>query len=156
MVRYKQLLSSSPLNIFNRTDQRDVMKSRAFVKLFEAILILLAAGNATIFSVAAQDQPPFKSIPATGTSHLLQKTFLNKESKTSLNRVGTAYTLNDCYTIALDKNIGLAQARNNINGTKIDLKTAQYGLLPSVSYSLGHFFSFGKNIDPVTNTYVNE
>ncbi len=66
------------------------------------------------------------------------------------------YSLQQCFLLALDKNIGLKKAQNNIKANIIDHKTAQYNLLPSVSYNLGHYFSFGKNIDPVTNTFVNQ
>ncbi|MBA4139248.1 MAG: TolC family protein [Segetibacter sp.] len=66
------------------------------------------------------------------------------------------FTLDECYRLALDRNINLKQAQNNIKGNAIDHRTAQYRLLPSVSYNLGHYFSFGKNIDPVTNTFVYE
>ena len=76
--------------------------------------------------------------------------------KTNSLATAPVYTLEDCFAIALDSNISLQQARNNISSSIIDRKTAQYSLLPSVSYNLGHYFSFGKNIDPVTNTFVYE
>jgi outer membrane protein len=66
------------------------------------------------------------------------------------------YTLDECYRLALDRNIRVKQVQNNIKGNAIDRRTAQYRLLPSVSYNLGHYFSFGKNIDPVTNAFVYE
>lgn len=68
----------------------------------------------------------------------------------------TAQTLEDCYRLGMERNIQLKQAQNNINARIIDKKTAQNLLLPSVSYSLGHYFSFGKNIDPVSNSFVTE
>lgn len=76
--------------------------------------------------------------------------------KTDSHHTIPVYTLDKCFAIALDSNIGLQQARNNISSNIIDRTTAQYSLLPSVSYNLGHYFSFGKNIDPVTNTFVHE
>ncbi len=66
------------------------------------------------------------------------------------------YSLDECYRLALDRNISLKQAENNIKGNTIDHKMTQFRLLPSVSYNLGHYFSFGKNIDPVTNVFVYE
>jgi outer membrane protein len=79
-----------------------------------------------------------------------------KELVRDQNKKGTLYTLTDCYSLASDRNIALRQAQNNINANKIDRKTAQFSLVPSLSYDVGHSFSFGKNIDPVTNTFVNE
>lgn len=59
-----------------------------------------------------------------------------------------------CYKLALERNIGLKQAQNLINTNVIDHRIAQNSLLPSAYYNLGHYFSFGKNIDPVSNNFV--
>src|SRR4051794_4118585 len=66
------------------------------------------------------------------------------------------YSLADCYEIALDKNISIKKAENEINAGIIDKKTAVYNLLPSVSYGMQHAVSSGKNINPVTNNFVHE
>jgi outer membrane protein len=68
--------------------------------------------------------------------------------------IRTAYSLDQCYLLALEKNISLQQAKNKVNANIIDQKTVQNKLLPSVSYNIGHYFSFGKNIDPVTNIFT--
>lgn len=77
---------------------------------------------------------------------------INILKSTSIN---VSHTLADCYRLALDKNLNIKQASNLIASNELDHKTAQYSLLPSLSYNLGHYFSFGKNIDPVTNVYIN-
>lgn len=64
--------------------------------------------------------------------------------------------LEDCYKLALDRNLGLKQAQQELSGRMLDRNTARHDLLPSLSYSVNHFFSFGKNIDPVTNNFVTE
>ncbi|MDQ4141406.1 MAG: TolC family protein [Bacteroidota bacterium] len=64
------------------------------------------------------------------------------------------FTLDDCYRIALENSIAVKRAQNDINLNSLDRKTAQYSLLPSLGYSVNHDFSFGKNIDPVTNAFV--
>lgn len=66
------------------------------------------------------------------------------------------YTLNDCYKLALSRNITIQKARNNINERIIDRQTARNKQLPSIAFDMGHFFSYGKNIDPVSNVFVNE
>ncbi len=66
------------------------------------------------------------------------------------------YTLEQCFNLALERNRAIKRAQNNIYSSLLDRKTAQFSLLPSVSYNSGHYFSFGKNIDPVTNDFVNE
>ena len=71
-------------------------------------------------------------------------------------RVVNRYNLSQCYRVAIEHNIALKQAANDVNLNRITNKNAQYSILPSLSYNLGHYFSFGKNIDPVTNNFVYE
>jgi outer membrane protein len=71
-------------------------------------------------------------------------------------RAQKQYTLEDCYLLALENNITVQRARNEVNKSTIDRQTARYDLLPALSYSMNHYFSFGKNIDPVTNNFVQE
>jgi outer membrane protein len=78
------------------------------------------------------------------------------EQSTNVNISHATYTLDDCYRIAIDRNTTLKRAQNTINSNIIDGQSAKFGMYPSVSYNIGHYFSFGKNIDPVTNTYVFE
>ncbi len=85
----------------------------------------------------------------------LSQTILNNETLIYIKPANT-YSLEQCFRLALDQNTGLKKATNNISTTVIDHNTARYNLLPSLSYNLGHYFSFGKNIDPVTNTFINE
>jgi outer membrane protein len=66
------------------------------------------------------------------------------------------YSLEDCYRLGKERNNTLKQAENQIAADLLDRKTAQYRILPSFSYNIGHYFSYGKNIDPVTNTFINE
>jgi outer membrane protein len=77
-------------------------------------------------------------------------------SISSVNVTRATYNLEECYRLALDNNITLKRAQNTINSNVIDRETARFGMYPSLSYNIGHYFSFGKNIDPVTNTYVLE
>ena len=80
---------------------------------------------------------------------------IEKEDANNVNHV-SIYSLEQCFELAIKQNINLKRAQNNIAVNSIDNKTAKYNLLPAVSYNLGHYFSFGKNIDPVTNTFVND
>ena len=83
---------------------------------------------------------------------------INNKITEAQNFQGAAqtYSLQQCFLLALERNINLKKAENNIDLNIIDHRSAQFNLLPSVSYNLGHYFSFGKNIDPVTNTFINE
>lgn len=66
------------------------------------------------------------------------------------------YTLDACYETALKNNTIIKRAQNQIETNAIDLKTSQYKRMPSLSYDMGHYLSYGKNIDPVTNIFINE
>lgn len=98
-----------------------------------------------------------KKIPDELFERNLRNTNESKRPVLSANTTtAKVYTLEECFQLALKRNLGIKKAQNNISSNIIDHKTAQYNLLPSVSYNLGHYFSFGKNIDPVTNAFVNE
>ncbi len=64
--------------------------------------------------------------------------------------------LDDCYRIALKSNIAIKRAENNVQENLSELTTSRYHLLPIIGFRMDHEFSFGKNIDPVSNTFVNE
>lgn len=65
------------------------------------------------------------------------------------------FTLEECYQLALRNNTTIKQAENAVISSSIDRKTAILNLLPTFTYNMSHFFSFGRNIDPVTNSYIN-
>lgn len=72
------------------------------------------------------------------------------------NSLPMRYTLANCYAVAKERSLTLRQAQNNIYNFEIDRKIAKSNYLPSLAYNIGHYFSFGKNIDPVTNTFSYE
>ncbi|WP_169337646.1 TolC family protein [Segetibacter koreensis] len=121
-----------------------------------AILITIIGVHPFIFSASGQIRGGNINNSEKNKSTTIEKTTLEEEPENSGVRKNGPYTLSDCYNLARARNIGLKQAQNAINTNQIDRKTAQYNLLPSLSYDLGHFISFGKNIDPVTNTFVNQ
>ncbi len=63
------------------------------------------------------------------------------------------YTLANIYALAKERNLSMRQAQNTVDNFEIDRKIAIGQYLPSASYNIGHYFSRGKNIDPVTNTF---
>lgn len=120
---------------YEMMNKNDFMKSgRLTCKFLNVIIISIIGIRSVVFSGSAQV----------------------KELVRGQNKEHTLYTLTDCYSLARDRNITLLQAQNNINANKLVHKTAQFSLLPAVSYDVGHSYSLGKNIDPVTNIFVNE
>jgi outer membrane protein len=105
-------------------------------------------------SLPKPEPPPI--YPAHSDSTLTAAPNKEQAPVPNVNVTRTTYTLQECYRLALDNNTTLKRAQNTINSNLIDRETAKSGMYPSVSYNIGHYFSFGKNIDPVTNTYVFE
>ncbi len=66
------------------------------------------------------------------------------------------YSLQDCFAAATTNNIDLKKSKNDIENNSIDKKAATFNLFPAVYANAEHFFSTGKNIDPVTNNFVRE
>jgi outer membrane protein len=103
------------------------------------------------------DLTPFEIQPALPISKDVVSTPPNPDLRGYYNvNPVSKYSLAQCFQLALARNNSLKQAKNKIAMSALDRKAAWYGLFPSVSYNLEHYFSFGKNIDPVTNTFVNE
>ncbi|MBE7170788.1 MAG: TolC family protein [Williamsia sp.] len=61
-----------------------------------------------------------------------------------------------CYQLLLENNLFVREAQNKVSAEQINKKIVQGNRLPAVAFDLGHYFSFGKNIDPVTNGFVQE
>jgi len=111
--------------------------------------------------VNGQPTEKFASPPATSVVPGTEPQILrNKEEYSAApgNPAPTlnTYSLNDCYRLTIVNNTNLKRAQNAINSNIIDRETAKFSLYPSLYYNIGHYFSFGKNIDPVTNSYVFE
>lgn len=68
----------------------------------------------------------------------------------------TKLSMDDCFMIANNQNIAVQLAENDIEIANIRKSTSKFALLPSISYDMNHYFSFGKNIDPVTNNFAFE
>ena len=75
---------------------------------------------------------------------------------TSLATAQKKFTLGECYQYARKNNPTLLKAQNQVTSSAIDLQLSKYKILPSASIAAEHYFAFGKNIDPVTNNFVNE
>lgn len=67
-----------------------------------------------------------------------------------------SFSLEDCYRIALERNLAIQQIQHEVRLQEIAKSNARFQLLPSLSYEMNHYFSFGKNIDPVTNSFAFE
>lgn len=65
------------------------------------------------------------------------------------------YTIQQCIDIAVKNNLRLRQAKLGVQSSQVDVKQAGAAMLPNLNASFGENFNFGRNIDPVSNTYIS-
>lgn len=65
------------------------------------------------------------------------------------------WSLDECMAYAAEHGTAVAQARWDLVGAKAEYANAVANFLPSVSAQTSAQFSWGRNIDPETNTYNN-
>jgi len=65
------------------------------------------------------------------------------------------WTLEDCINYAFENNIQIKQSKLQIESVQADLKQSKFEFAPSLNGSSSLNYSWGRSIDPVTNTYIN-
>jgi outer membrane protein len=65
-------------------------------------------------------------------------------------------SLKQCIETALANNIQTKQAGLQVDAAEINVKQAKANLLPNVNGSYGYGFNQGRNVDPLTNSYINQ
>lgn len=65
-------------------------------------------------------------------------------------------TLRQCVDTAIKNNLQVNQAGFLASNASIDLQQTKAQALPNVSGSIGHGENLGRNIDPFTNSYINQ
>ena len=74
----------------------------------------------------------------------------------------TAFTQSDkmslkqCVETALANNIQVKQSNLQSDVAEINLKQAKSNLLPDLNGNFGYGFNQGRNVDPLTNSYINQ
>lgn len=66
------------------------------------------------------------------------------------------YTLSQCIEIAQKNNIAAQQAALSQTQNETNLKSAEYARLPNLNLGAGNNYSFGRTIDPFSNTFINQ
>ncbi|MDE7151024.1 MAG: TolC family protein [Candidatus Amulumruptor sp.] len=74
----------------------------------------------------------------------------------ALTAAGQQLTLRDCLIYARDHAHSNVVSRLDAEGARLDARTAAAGIMPRISLSGNGNMSFGRNIDPETNTYDNK
>lgn len=66
------------------------------------------------------------------------------------------YTLRECVSMALDNNLQMVAIENNLELAEISLRQSQHARFPSLSGSVNMGNSYGRTIDPTSNTFINQ
>lgn len=65
------------------------------------------------------------------------------------------WTLKQCIDHALANSLSVQQGNYNVESSEVDLRQARFSRLPSVNGSVGYGYSWGRGLDPVTNSFVS-
>ncbi|GAB2842303.1 TolC family protein [Ferruginibacter profundus] len=65
-------------------------------------------------------------------------------------------TLQQCIDTALKNNIQVKQSGLQADAAGVNLKQAKYNLLPDLNGGFGYGLNQGRNVDPLTNNYINQ
>jgi outer membrane protein len=77
-------------------------------------------------------------------------------AQNNVNQPANTYSLEDCIRIALETNPQVKQAELQVQSDNNIYRQSKWQRFPSVSFSAGQGFSFGRNIDPFTNQFVQQ
>jgi outer membrane protein len=82
----------------------------------------------------------------------VEATFAQKD----VNQPANTYSLEDCIRIALETNPQVKQSELTVQTNNNIYQQSKWQRWPSISFSAGQGFSFGRNIDPFTNQFVQQ
>ena len=75
-------------------------------------------------------------------------------SQTTVQPAATRYSLRQCIDVALQNNLTVRQSQLNVQGAELQLRQSKFNRYPSLNAFAAQNLSSGRNINPVTNTFV--
>ena len=79
---------------------------------------------------------------------------LKQESQTTPS--GKKWTLQECIEYALANSLVVQRGNYNVEASEVDLRQAQFSRLPSINGGVGYGYSWGRGLDPVTNSFTSQ
>lgn len=73
----------------------------------------------------------------------------------TVNVSGQTFTLKQCIEYALNHNLPVQQGELRMEAAEVNYKQAKANLLPNLNGNVGYGFNQGRNVDPITNSYIN-
>src|SRR5688500_9228770 len=87
-------------------------------------------------------------------SSLAQIDTLKQEPQTA--PAATKWTLKQCVDYALSNNLTVQRSLYNVETSEVDLRQARFSRLPSVNGNAQYGYSWGRGLDPVSNSFVSQ
>jgi outer membrane protein len=87
-------------------------------------------------------------------SSLAQIDTLKHEPQTA--PAATKWTLKQCVDYALSNNLSVQRSLYNVETSEVDLRQAKFSRLPSVNGNVQYGYSWGRGLDPVSNSFVSQ
>ncbi|MFN8358118.1 MAG: TolC family protein [Spirosomataceae bacterium] len=87
---------------------------------------------------------------------VLNQTQAQTQVEASQRTAGAKLTLQECVDIALKNNIQIKQGMLQIESNQNNLMQSRYNRYPNLNGNVGQGFSFGRGIDPFTNSYISQ
>lgn len=66
------------------------------------------------------------------------------------------WSLQDCIKHAYDNNIQVKQQALSLKNLELDVKQSKMDMLPTLNGAVGHDYSWGKSVDPFTNSFATD
>jgi outer membrane protein len=69
---------------------------------------------------------------------------------------GKLWSLKECVDYALANNLNIQRGQYTVAGSKVDVRQSQWGRVPNVTGSASYGYSWGRGLDPVSNSFVSQ
>lgn len=69
---------------------------------------------------------------------------------------GKKWSLKECIDYALSNNLAVQRGNYSVQASEVDLRQAQFSRLPSINGGVGYGYSWGRGLDPVTNSFTSQ
>ena len=66
------------------------------------------------------------------------------------------WTLKQCIDYALANSLTIQSSNYNVESSEVELRQSRFSRLPSINGSVGYGYSWGRGLDPVSNSFVSQ
>lgn len=66
------------------------------------------------------------------------------------------WTLKQCIDYALANSLAIQRSNYSVESSEVDLRQSKFSRLPSINGNIGYGYSWGRGLDPVTNSFASQ